>query len=378
MNFKAWFDGALLMESKQSIIGLGYPEIIAKLLYQKCEDNAFLIARWYKEYRSKDEDANWWNREMSRSFTNDAPVADLCQLYNATFDAENYVRVADHLDFPPPQSPVDEVFLSRRRQELKAQIEKTFFSEYFFEYYQLIKDIITGKLTDIAPYKRMPFREAAQKYEERKIFSDTTPIKMYKDGFKWINVGKKCPLVGGLMGNCGSVGVMSLDRDATMITLFGPDNKPHVVVTYSPNDKRISGVEGGASSVAKTKYHKYILDLVEVLGGNYDYARSRSTLLRMKYILRDKAKNIRQINGSITLGDVVFQFTIDGKAYYSDDLMALAKEEAERAIDAVKRGLVTLPFKGRTPIMALFNYRNKETLRQYGIQYVAIDELVRS
>jgi hypothetical protein len=41
---------SLIFESKQSIVNLGYPEIIASLFYEKFGNKAYQLAKWYKEY----------------------------------------------------------------------------------------------------------------------------------------------------------------------------------------------------------------------------------------------------------------------------------------------------------------------------------------
>lgn len=366
------------MESKQSITNLGYPEIIAKLFFQRFGDNAFLISRWYKETKIRGgDDANWW--ENLPNYSSGLSVPELVKLYYAALDGpETYLRMVTYFDVErsyghEPGERADEDFMARAKQMLRAQVETAFFKDTFFSHWPIIKDIETGKLKDIAPYKQLPFAEAEKKYEDKRLFSDATPIKVYKDGFKWIDVGKKCPLVGGIMKNCGSVSVMSLDADATMITLFGPGNKPHVIVTYSPKNNTISGDEGGASSAVKTEYHKYILDLVKTIGANFSYDKSKSKLLKMKYLLKDKAKNVRETKAG--LFDSLFQFTIDGKVWYSDGYMALSKDEVARAQDAIKRKLVILPARSTGTVLPLFNYRNQDILKSYGLQYIPVNQL---
>ena len=41
----------LLLESKQSIIKLGYPALLAALFYKRYGKHAYLIAKWYKDYK---------------------------------------------------------------------------------------------------------------------------------------------------------------------------------------------------------------------------------------------------------------------------------------------------------------------------------------
>jgi hypothetical protein len=42
--------GEMLQESKQGIINLGFPEVIASILYKRFGNKASLIAKWVKDY----------------------------------------------------------------------------------------------------------------------------------------------------------------------------------------------------------------------------------------------------------------------------------------------------------------------------------------
>ena len=329
MYFKKWIT---LDESKQSIIGLGYPEIIAKIFYEKFGNKAPLLARWFKEDNSigKDDPAWWKGRVGTYNGHN-----NYCRLWQATFDPEEYVRVCKQLELSDVS--VDEMHLREMRQSLKEQISKELLKEYFFSL-SFIKSIMNGTLTDLSPYKNLSFEDAWKRYEKKRIFADQKPIKVYKDGYKWIDVGKRCPLVGQEMSNCGSAGLMSMDKDATILVLFDDNNKPHVITTYSPNEKRISGDEGGASSAVKTKYHRYVIDLAETLGATFDSGKSKSDLLGIKYKLRNTASKIQQLNKK-TYFDSTFRFVINGKIYYSDRYVAVEADDYVKMRQAVKEGL---------------------------------------
>jgi hypothetical protein len=365
MKFKGWFE-SFLMESKQSIIGLRYPEIIAKLLYKRFGQNAFIIAKWYRESRFSDKvPDNWW-LQITGDFRRTPSLYDLTTLYAATTSEEEYLKVLDKLEL----SRDDFVDLEEQRQALKVQIEKQFFDDFFFTY-SLPADIMSGKLKDMSPYKNLTFWDAQYKYDEKNIFQDTTPVKTYKNGFKWINVGKRCTVVGHKMRNCGSAGLMSLDSSAVMIVLFGPENTPHVVVTYSPKEKRISGDQGGASTEVKSKYHSYILDLAKTLEATFDADKSKSTFLKMKYLLQGKATNLRQINQDSAY-DKLFMFNMQGKVYYSNGQVAVTKEDVEKAQNAIKQGVLTLQSKQRSMIKNIFSHRNQDMLAKFGVKYIML------
>ena len=119
-----------------------------------------------------------------------------------------------------------------------------------------------------------------------------------------------------------------------MLTLFDPKNKPHVVATYSPNQKRLSGAEGAASSAPKDQYHDYIIDLAKHLGVSFDYDKASSKLLKLKGALQDQVKEIKQVikNGYVEIFKVTMN---DASVYYTDsydfisatEIMQIAEKE---------------------------------------------------
>jgi hypothetical protein len=365
MRFKAWF----LMESTSSIISMGYPEIIAKILYEKFGRFAPIIAKWLPESKFNVEvPKNWWFQIFS-DYRRTPSLYDLTRLYTAADNPEAYKKVLIDIGISSRFDDGDD--LEEEKKLLRARIEPTFFEDYFFNN-SIIKDIQSGVLKDIGPYKKLSFEEAQHKYDAKRIFNDATPIKTYSNGFKWINVGRRCSLIGHQMRNCGSAGLMSLESEAVMIVLFGPENTPHVVVTYSPKEKRISGDEGGASTEVKPQYHEYILDLTQILGAKFDANKSKSTFLKVKYLLQGKATEFQEIK----LGeDKFFMFNMEGKVYYTDGYLVVSKEDVEKVQEAIKQGQVTLDNKMDNIIQSVFNYRNKPTLAHIGVKYALINQL---
>lgn len=370
IQFKEW---QIITESKQNIMGLGYPELIASLFNQKFGKNAFLLARWYREYKTRDPNKNWWT--TSHSNFRELSLNDLIDLYHATDNPENYVQTLKKLDLAVDENEVyDENYLQKQKEYIKEEIERKFFSQTFFTYNTLVSDIISGKLKNIAPYKKMNFWEAQKRYDQKNIFEDKKPIKVYKNGFKWIDVGKRCQLVGHLMKNCGSAGVMSMDEDRTMIALFDTENKPHVVVTYSPNEKRISGDQGVASSEVKAKYHRYVLDLAQMLGAQFDVEKSKSKLLKMKYILQNKATNIQRIPTN-SVFDEYFRFNMNGNTYYSNGYYVVSQQDMQKAQNAIQNGQINLRNQQPSILKTLFNGHNQFDLTQLGVQYTPLNQL---
>lgn len=371
----------LLLESKQSIINLGYPEIVAKIFYQKLGNKAFLLARWFKEYHSNiyENGKDWWRISFGGGTTN-LNLDDYVKLYYATNNSEEYLKIRKHLDLSRDDdvSNYDEFFLKEQREFIKKEIEKMLFDNVFFAYYfSIVNDIISGKLKDTKPYEEMTFKDASMKYEEKRIFRDMSPLKTYENGFKWINVGKKCHLMGHFMKNCGSTGVMSGDPDRTMIGLFDSDNKPHVIVVYSPNEKRISGDEGVASTEVKVDYHNYIIDLAKFLGVNFDAEKSKSKFLKMKYMFQNIATRVAKITAGKTpsMWEEYFKIVIKNKIYYSDGYVLVSGDDIKKAAQLIKNGDIKVNRYQRNVIRYVFNHRGTDILRSFGVIFIPIHEI---
>jgi len=260
------------------------------------------------------------------------------------------------------------------------------FSSDFFEYNDLIKAIISGELKDISQYKKLDFSAAQDKYDKQNIFKDRKAIKVYENGYKWIDVGMRCQLVGKLMKNCGSAGLMSYDDNRTLLTLFDSRNKPHVVVTYSPNEKRISSDQGVGSSEVKGKYHDYILDLAKFLGARFDVDKTKSKSLKIKYLLSGVVQNLEELPGGDTY-NTYFKFSANNKVYYTDGSVVVSDDDVKKANDVQLNNdpnYMINPFKVQPTvpqnvmIKKVFNYLNQPILARNGIHYIPIDKFVSS
>lgn len=369
-NFGGWM---LLSESKQVIVGMGFPEVISVILYEKFGKLAPLIAKWYKEYNATGTyyqgNANWWQLIMQGSLR-PTSIYHHSYLYAATTDPDTYRKAAEEMEVRVPPE-IDGHYLIDQRYKLLRLIKEEFLDESFFRFESLIKDISSGKLLDVATYKRLEFRQAQMKYERRNHFQETPPLKIYPNGFKWINVGTRSSLVGKQLSNCGSTGVMSLDKDRTMIVLFGPNNKAHVVVTYSPNDKKISGEEGAGSSEVKEQYHDYVLDLTDQLGASLDTVKSKSDSLAVKYMLGKKVQNLSALNMPSPY-DNYFQFQMNGQPYYSNRYAMISAADAQRAQQMIDSGTIRLHYKHDNIVKTVLAHGNMEELRSAGIHYIPL------
>lgn len=325
----------ILFESKQMLMKLGYPEVIASLFYEKFGKKAPLLAKWYKETNAHNpEDENWW-RNASHGFEK-ANAAVLARLYDATksfaegkISLEQYNEIRDRLDFASFDEKDDPGIQLTR---IKGYIVDEFFKELFFGR-PLVRDIVSGKLSDLAPYSRLAYEKASDKYEEKFLFSDRAPIKTYENGWKWIDAGDKCAILGKKMKNCGSVGVMGTDPKRTIISLFDPNGTPHVVATYSPTEKRISGIEGQGSTEPKDEYLDYVVDLSKVLDAPIDAYNIKSTALKLKALLNPvKFQRIQKPSTSGFAYDAYFLLQLpNGKSYYTNGVSAAPKEQVDSA-----------------------------------------------
>jgi hypothetical protein len=329
-GFKEYFyqNYTTVLESKQDIVNLGYPKIIADIFFDKFGKNSTTIAKWYKASKVSTlfgKDSPKWFIMTQRSSLYGQDLADLINLYIAANkgDAAEYRAVLHNLDIVPDYD-IDDDYLQDQKKKLAIQIRDDFHSDYFFKN-RFITDILNGTLKDLAPYKKLSFDDAQDKYDEKLIFKDKKPLKVYPDGYKWIDVGNKCQLMAGLMKNCGSAGVMGTDADRTILTLFDPENKPHVMTVYHPNEKRLSGDESAGSQPVKEKYHDYVLDLADHLNVAFDTGRSKSKLLSIKYILRGKLKDIESV-GEKTPYKEYYRLTMSNDSiYYTDGNYLISK-----------------------------------------------------
>ena len=67
----------IITESKDNIINLGYPPIIAKLFFKQWGKQAYLIASWYKDYKNNRADNKDWFKLTHSSFTDRTNIRNL-------------------------------------------------------------------------------------------------------------------------------------------------------------------------------------------------------------------------------------------------------------------------------------------------------------
>lgn len=319
--------------SISSIISLGYPPLLAKIIREMFGKNSYLVAKWIQDY---------YGTRLLEQFGGAASGyfgKSNIQLYLELYDAASkggdaYRKFQEKNGFEVEEFPELDLKKSSAIEEIKEAIT----NDIFF-YNSFTKEILTGNLTDLNQYKKLSYNEALEKHNRKRIFQDAEPMKVYSDGYRWVNVGPKCELVGREMSNCGSAGVMSADPDKTILTLFDENNKPHVLLTYSPNDHRISGFEGAAGSEPKDKYHNYILDLENLLGAKIDTdsVGGQSKFLKLKVLLKNFAQNIERIPGQSTFEEYFKITNLQGNIYISNYYTLIPEDIVEQYISELKQ-----------------------------------------
>jgi len=332
--------------SIQSIVNLGYPEIIAKIFIDRFGENAHVIARWMNDYHTEglrhNSPKDWL---MSLTFIGGDRMRIALQRYLAAIAGEEeYDKWAEEFGYLPlsecgysfatgesyPMDIKDMIKFS------KEELEERFNKDIFFDR-DLIRDIVSGALKDVKPYKKLSYYDARDKYLKKKILFDYPEIMAFEDGYRWVDVGRKCDVIGKKMKNCGSTGVMGMDKDRVMLTLLDKSNNPHIVATLHPNEKRISGFEGAASSAPKQKYHKYILNLIDHLGVRFEEKSgySKSAILDFKYLLRDLSPKIEKINSSDS-SDEYFKININDTIWFASPHFFVSEEDALKIFEYLK------------------------------------------
>jgi hypothetical protein len=371
----------LLVESNQSIVNLGIPSVIAGILNEEFKNNAFTVANWFKSYftvssGSDDRTKNWFRYVSNSLRSNDRlNLYDYTQLYESTFDVNDYTQMLKKYEMST-DDPVDTFSLFRIRKDLKEEITKLLFSNIFFTAYNLMKDLRSKKLRDINRYKNLSFMDAAVKYDEIEMFVNdkARKIKEYPTGYKWMNAGKRSEVISKLMKNCGGVGVMGDDPDRVMIGLFDTANKPHVVVTYSPNQHKIGGIEGvGSSTPIKDEYVEYVVDLIHILGAkNFDPMTCKTKMLGLKYMLGNKAKRIARAKSDNIYNEYFKITTNNNNIYYSNADSFVLVSNLRDVLKTVKEKKIKLAYKLKSIFATTFNHYNIPTLRELGLNYIPI------
>lgn len=355
---KEWKQYISLNESKQSIVSLGYPEVIASIFYDISSKHAPLLAKWYKEDKTLNlphryNAADWFEKEHHSWHGED--LFTMSKLYTLAKkeDKEGYIALCKQEGYGSCEETIELEGFEEIRGAWRDEIQSTLQKDIFFKG-EFIGAILKGELTDLAPYKKLSLRAARDLFNERHLKDDSNLIMSFDNGYRWVNGGARCQLIGSKMRNCGSTGVMSMDKDRTMIVLLDDFNEPHVITTYSPNEKRISGIEGKASTAPKDEYLTYIIKLADHLKANLDTHKSPSRLLHILWKLRNTLKSAKRVLEDTY--DHIFLITLkDGRQFYTNIYYFIAKEDA--------RSLFKKSWTVKKNLKYVFHYTTREENR---------------
>lgn len=368
----------ILLESKQSIANLGYPELIAKLFYKRYGKKAYLLAKWYKDYyigyTHRDD---WFLQAHFTPSKGSLSIWNKIRVYESTVNADSYRKVAADMELHvDPADPLDDYTLKELRQSFEDDIEDSFFNSTFFKAYPLISDITSGKISNLAGYEAKKFQDAELEYADKLLFTTRPIIKQYKDGYRWFNAGPKCRYVGVYMKNCGSSSLVGSDQDRTILVLIDSNKKPHVLLVYSPNEKRLSNEEGVASTAVKAIYTPYILDLMEILNASMDVSKIKAKHLKLSILFKGHIRKLKPLfpeKNEMSYNEY-YIIDIDGEKYYTDSSMIVSVKDAKIAYDAIKANKIKIN-SARNKLIDIFNYYNRHELAAFGVKYYTVEQL---
>lgn len=331
MGFREW----LLSESKQEVVALGVPGVIAGLLYELFGRNAHLIARWERDSSpSGGDEGDWWLRaHRIPRLGEDASLSDLVALHESLSAPERfaveYRRVFERRPKLDPES------MERHRAFLTRQIRKQYLSSHF-QGMSLVRGIREGRVTDLAPYKRLRFADAQEKYDEKGLFRDREPVMVFSDGWRWVDAGRNCELLRRHMKNCGSV--VGEGEGASMLALFDAGGKPHVIITWKPEERTLGNEQGAGGTPIKDDYSDYVVALARHLGATLDAGKSRNGIVAVKQRFGPDARiEVAHEDGLSGRRDGIFLVRSRGRQYYADKDGAAEVEDVEREVGELER-----------------------------------------
>lgn len=377
MRFKDW----MISESSKGIVSLAYPAVVAKIFNRNLGKHAQLMAKWYRDYMwPKDEfPRNWWH-QAHWSARGNITISDYTDLYDAATDEASYNKMLRQLGIELDGG--SEFNSEEKRKRIEMLIEHDIMGSSFFNN-SLVRKILSGEIRDLSPYKNLRFGDAQMSLEKKMMFSGMKTVKSYEDGYKWIDVGSKCSYIGREMRNCGRALSVYGDQDKTILVLFDGNEKPHILVTYLPNDRVITADEGVGSSEPKEKYHGYILDLASHLGAEYDIHHAKSNTLRGKYLLSRLGANFEKLPIEDTFY-VYHVFEVGGRKFYTNGYTVVPAEDVDRVGAAIGDGSLVLSGvkKGRIPLNELIKLvmsrAHARNLEDFGVRYQSLESMPRA
>jgi hypothetical protein len=364
---------ALLLSEGSLSNNLGFPKSLEEAFEDIFGNRVTTYGKWFKEYQGKSRYGGPWYSGISHYRSpSDLDLLECVRMLEAirTGDEERFNQLievdewSDRGDSKWAKIGLKEKGMQNAKPYLEKQLRDGLVDDAIFFTRDIVKDHEKIKKQEFKQYSKMSFKDASAKYSQIKAFSESKEIMTFDDGHRWLDVGPRCQFVGREMKNCGSTGVMSLDPDKTMLILVDSKNKPRIVATLSPNEKRLSGVEGSAGSYPKEEYYDHIVKLADFLDVKFDVTRSDSFLLNLKYLFRGvkiKIKQLKTDNEYERLYEIILP---NKKKLYSDTNYFILEDEARKAGEILNQKYFSKPVnfstRLRNNIKKILHGRNRQ------------------
>jgi len=352
---------------------LGFPKSLEEAFEDIFGNRVTTYGKWFKEYQGKSRYGGPWYSGISHyQSPSDLSLLDCVKMLEAirVNDEERFNQLievdewSDRGDSKWAKIGLKEKGMQNAKPYLEKQLRDGLVDDATFFTRDIVEDREKIKKQEFKQYSKMSFKDASAKYSRIKAFSESKEVMTFDDGHRWLDVGPECQFVGREMKNCGSTGVMSLDSDKTMLILVDSKNKPRIVATLSPNEKRLSGVEGSAGSLPKEEYYDHIVKLADFLDVKFDVTRSNSFLLNLKYLFRGvkiKIKRLKTDNEYERLYEIILP---DKRKLYSDTSYFFLEDEARKAGEILNQKHFSKPVnfstRLRNNIKKIFHGRNRQ------------------
>jgi len=287
---KEAFDILKLSDRRGAIKKLGFPGPVADILHDDFGKAAYQVALWLKEYYGGFHEQAWRSAgwvERINNLNTDFNVKDYSELvdffknlrnlsYQERLSAFSANELLTELDMSwlakeDPHHFRDENIeglIKSYQGKFKKEIRDSLSIFYMTDF---IREILSGEITNLAPYKGMKLRDARERFFHSWL-PQQAPVHTHPDGYAWYAFGKKNYYLGNLLNNCGSLGVMTGEKDAQLLALLDPDKNPVGVATWEPSRGAIRHFEGKSGKGLPAEFWEHAKGLREALGAEQTQA----------------------------------------------------------------------------------------------------------
>lgn len=142
---------------------------------------------------------------------------------------------------------------------------------HIIDYFKSLDELELKKINrqpyDIIKSKIKKWEESFSKKESDFNLSeneDFKVLKKYSTNFRWVQLltKKSYEYEGSSMGHCVG-GYDPEDESNTIISLYGPNNKPRITIELNKQKKEVVQVKGNSNTKPKKEYQKYLLDIIK-------------------------------------------------------------------------------------------------------------------